>query len=110
MSAQTILPSLAISLTLTLALEEAFALAWGVRGKDLALCALVNILTNPIVVLLHALAQMHGIAPLWAVTLALEVWAVAVEAWLYRTRSGVRRPVLFAVLVNAFSYGIGFLL
>lgn len=45
---------LAVSLLLTLAFEEGFALLWGLRGKrELGLTALVNCLTNPPVVLLH---------------------------------------------------------
>ncbi len=48
------LTTLAISLALTLALEEAFALVWGLRGRrELGTVVLVNILTNPPVVLLY---------------------------------------------------------
>ena len=44
---------LAGSLALTLVLEELFALLWGLRGRrELTVVALVNILTNPPVVLL----------------------------------------------------------
>ena len=44
---------LGVSLTLTVVLEEGFALAWGLRGRrELALVALVNLLTNPPAVLL----------------------------------------------------------
>ena len=45
---------LAVSLLLTLLLEEGFALLWGLRGRrELTLVALVNCLTNPTVVLLY---------------------------------------------------------
>ena len=48
------LTNLAISLLLTLLLEELFALAWGLRGRwELTMVALMNCLTNPVVVLLH---------------------------------------------------------
>ena len=71
---------LAVSLALTLAFEEGFALAWGLRGRrELGLVALINCLTNPPVVLLYYTA-----AGLWhwnaaAVTLVLEAAAVLAE-------------------------------
>ncbi len=46
---------LALSLGLTLLLEGTFVLVWGVRGRDLLLVLLANVLTNPAVVLLHKL-------------------------------------------------------
>ncbi len=108
---ETLLLSLGVSLAATLLLEGAFALVWGLRKKDLLLCMLVNVLTNPVVVLCYHLAKWYLPLPLWAATLGLELWAVATEAWLYSTRGEkIRRPVLFAVLVNGFSYGVGLLL
>ena len=76
---------LAVSLLLTLLFEEGFALVWGLRGKrELGLVALVNVLTNPPVVLLYYTA-----AGLWRwnavpVTIALEAAAVLVEWRCYR--------------------------
>ena len=100
---------LAVSLALTLALEELFALIWGLRGRrELGTVALVNVLTNPPVVLLY-----HTAVGLWgwntaAVTAALEGAAVLVEWRYYRLCSEqLRRPFLFALLANAFSYGVG---
>ena len=52
---------LAGSLALTLVLEELFALLWGLRGRrELTVVALVNVLTNPPVVLLY-----HTAVGLW---------------------------------------------
>ena len=103
------LEALAVSLVLTLALEELFALAWGVRGRrELLLVALVNCLTNPPVVLLHA--ALTGPWPQYRLltTAALEVAAVFTEWRCYRAFSRqLRRPLLFALAVNAFSYGAG---
>ena len=103
------LATLAISLILTLLFEEGFALAWGLRGKrELGLVALVNCLTNPPVVLLYYTA-----AGLWRwnavpVTVVLEAAAVIVEWRCYRMYSEqVKRPFLFALLINLFSYGVG---
>lgn len=100
---------LAVSLLLTLLFEETFALAWGLRGRrELGLVALVNCLTNPPVVLLY-----HTAAGLWRwnavwVTIVLETAAILVEWRCYRAFSEqVRRPFLFALLVNLFSYGAG---
>ena len=100
---------LAVSLLLTLIFEEGFALVWGLRGKrELGLVTLVNCLTNPPVVLLYYTAT-----GLWhwnaiPVTLALEAAAVIVEWRCYRAFSErVKRPFLFALLINLFSYGAG---
>lgn len=94
-----------LSLALTLAIELAFALLWGLRGRDLLLCALVNLLTNPAVVLLHQLF------PQPAATAALECAACAVEGWYYsRYGRRVRVPWLFALLCNALSFSCGLLI
>lgn len=100
---------LAVSLLLTLVLEEGFALVWGLRGRrELGLVALVNCLTNPPVVLLY-----HTATGLWhwsaaPVTVVLEAAAVLAEWRCYRAFSEqVRRPFRFALLVNLFSYGAG---
>jgi len=98
-----------VSLLLTLALEGLFAYVWGLRRRrELAVVALVNILTNPPVVLLYyTFAAFSGWNPL-LVKAVLELTAVAVEWFYYRTCSeDLKRPFLFALLANAFSYGVG---
>lgn len=103
------LTTLAISLALTLVLEEAFALVWGLRGRrELGTVALVNILTNPPVVLLyHTAVGLLGWNAL-LVTAVLETAAVLVEWRYYRLCSRqLTRPFWFALLANAFSYGAG---
>ncbi len=103
------LKTLAVSLLLTLILEELFALLWGLRGRrELTVVALVNVLTNPVVVLgYHTAVGLFGWSDV-AVTAALEVSAVIVE-WLYYCACSeqLKKPLLFALLANAFSYGIG---
>lgn len=91
-----------LSLALTLVFEGIMALIWGLRKKDLLLLALVNLLTNPAAVLLHALF------PGWVATAALEAGVVVVEGVLYR-RLGycVRRPWLFSLCANGFSFCMG---
>ena len=98
-----------MSLALTLALEELFALIWGLRGRrELGVVALVNVLTNPPVVLLyHTAVGLLGWNVL-AVAAVLETAAVLVEWRYYRLCSRqLRRPLLFALLANVFSYGAG---
>ena len=103
------LKTLAMSLALTLALEELFALIWGLRGRqELGTVVLVNILTNPPVVLAyHTAVGLLGWNAL-AVTVVLETTAVLVEWRYYRLCSRqLKRPFLLALLANLFSYVTG---
>lgn len=100
---------LAVSLLLTLLFEELFALVWGLRGwRELAVVALVNLLTNPAVVLLYHLSTgLWGLNAVW-VTLVLECAAVLVEWRCYRSCSEqLKRPFLFALFANVISYSLG---
>ena len=103
-----LLTSLLISLLLTLVLELAFALAWGVRKRGLLLVILMNILTNPAVVLLHFFCTVFlgwtGFLPI----AVLEAAAIVAEGLC--CRGMIRRPWLFACCINLFSYGAGELL
>lgn len=92
-----------ISLGLTLLLEIPFAYWWGLRSRhDVELAFLVNVLTNPVVVLFNAAG-----VPI----LLLEAAAVGVEGFLYRScGKGVRRPMLLALCANVFSFVAGELL
>lgn len=95
----------ALCLGLTLAAELPVALLWGLRGRDLALCALVNLVTNPAVV------WIHGAFPaLWLVPV-LEGGAVGVEGLLYRLRGRrIPAPLLLSLCANACSFGVGWIL
>lgn len=99
--------TLVVSLGLTLLLEGAFALLWGVRGRrDWGLVLLVNVVTNPIVVSLH-----HALGGGIPVTAALEASAVAAEYLAYRAWGESTRPAfLFSLCANCFSYFCGVLL
>jgi len=92
------------SLSLTLILELGFALCWGLRQKhDFTVVILVNILTNPVVVLLY-----HTVPHAKDFVLFLELGAVLVEAFCYHFCSvTLRKPVLFSMCANLFSYGTG---
>jgi len=78
---QALLSSLALSLLLTLALEAGFFLLVGKRNrKDLLLTCLVNILTNPVVVLVYWLSVLYTDWNAVTMMAALELRSVAVEA------------------------------
>lgn len=100
------------SLGLTLLLEVPFAYAWGLRDRrNLAVAVLVNVLTNPAVVLLNVLISARTGWPWPAVQLPLEALAAAVEAVCYRDcGKDIRHPVLLSLCANGFSYCAGLLL
>ena len=103
--------SLGVSLGLTLLLEGLFALLWGLRGRDLALCALVNLLTNPPLVFCVLCWRHFGPPPSWLPVPILEALAVWTEGYFYRKDGeNVRSPFLFSLCANAFSYTIGLLI
>jgi len=107
-----LLTSLAVSLALTLALEAGFFLIAGKRDKkDLLLLILVNILTNPVVVLAYWLAVLYTDYHAVIIIVPLEVFAVLVEGCFYRKYSrSFKRPYLFSLAANVFSYGAGLLI
>ena len=103
--------SLAISLLLTLALEAGFFFLVGKRHKkDLLLLVLVNILTNPLVVLTFLLLELYTQWSSYLVLIPLELFAVLTEGHFYkRYGADFRRPFLFSLAANAFSFLTGFL-
>lgn len=102
--------SLAVSLALTLVQELGFALLWRVERADLPVVALANLLTNPIVVLCHHAAAWYVPKYLLAATLALELWAVGTEGFIYRRRSQISRPWAFSLWANGLSFLTGLLI
>lgn len=89
-------------LALTLAIELPLALLWGLRGQDLILCALANLLTNPAVVLLNL------IFPVPWFLLLLECAAVGIEGLVYLLCARhIRTPFLFSLWANVCSFGLG---
>ena len=101
------LSAFALSLGLTLLLELPVAWLWGLRSRhDWMTTVLVNVLTNPAVVLLNGLLSAAG--PWWAVQLPLEAAAIAAEGFCYdRCGENIRRPYLLALTANCVSYGMG---
>ena len=105
--------SLIISLLLTEALEIPFCTAaWRFGVRDIGVCALVNVVTNPPVVLLHyfikqRLTASGGLEFMPIAVICLELGAVVVEWLFYRKCTDKRRPFLISLTANAFSYLAG---
>jgi len=107
-----LLAALAISLVLTLALETGFFFVTGKRDKkDLLLVILANIITNPVVVLTYWLTVLHTDLNTVIIIIPLEVFAVVTEGYHYKKFGrSFRRPYLFSLAANIFSYGTGVLI
>ena len=106
-----LLIALVISLCLTLVLETGFFLLVGKRNrKDLLLVVMVNVLTNPVVVLLYWLAFYYTNWNTTIVKIPLEIFAVLTE-WVCYKKYGqeFKRPLLFSLAANAFSFTVGLL-
>ncbi len=101
-----LLVQLGISLLLTLVLEFPWILLFRAKRKDLLLFLLVNILTNPAVVVLSIATGYHII-----IQLCLEAIVVLVEGWYYKKYTEhMRKSILCSLCANGFSYGVGILI
>ena len=103
--------SLGLSLALTWLLESIAYLF--IKKKclhDFLVLLLVNLVTNPVVVLISVGTSFTGAKDI-ALTVFLEVSAVLVEWLLYKNcAKNIRRPLVFALCANAFSYFSGLIL
>ena len=104
--------TLLISLGLTEALELCFAYIFKIRNKsDLLLVITVNIITNPPVVLLSYLLNSRTEVPQLLTVSVLEAAAILTEGLYYRHYAqAIRRPFLFSLGANAFSYLTGLII
>lgn len=94
-----------LPLLLTLAFELPVAALWGLRGRDLILCGLVNLLTNPLANLVHLFFP-----ALWAALLT-ECGVAAAEGACYRAcGENIRKPFLLSLAANLTSFLLGILL
>lgn len=100
---------LLFSLILTILIEVVFAFCFGVRDKnDYLLICLVNVLTNPPVVLIHTWLLVSFSLGGLLVKLPLELLAIGIEALFYKKYAKqILNPVLFSVMANASSFLIG---
>ncbi|WMJ22848.1 hypothetical protein RBG61_12760 [Paludicola sp. MB14-C6] len=104
--------TLLISLGLTLFFELLFALITHKRNaKDYLLICLVNVITNPVVVLAYMLLTSYTNWYPVFIIIPLETLAVLVEAFYYKTYGlEFKHPFYFSLGANVFSYSIGFVL
>ena len=102
--------ALVLALLLTEAIELSVCLLWGMRGRNLVFVVLANVLTNPLVNVLYALACLYTPIPR-AVSLAvLEIAAVLAEWLVYRAATDAKRPFLVSLTANAASFAAGLLI
>lgn len=103
--------SLGISLMLTWLLESlVYLFVQKKTWRDYFVLILVNLVTNPVVVLLSVCCNFEGIADN-LLTAVLEISAVLVEWQLYKNCAlHIHRPFVFALCANAFSYFAGLIL
>ena len=104
--------TLIMSLFLTLVLEVFFFYLSRKRNRiDLLLLIMVNIITNPLVVIIHWLMVAYTSLNITITTLALEALAVYSEGLYYKKYAkDITRPFLFSLGANLFSFLIGVLL
>ncbi|MDF2905604.1 MAG: hypothetical protein K0R34_925 [Herbinix sp.] len=104
-----LLYSLGSSLLLTLILEVCFSLICRIRDKkDIGLLILVNILTNPFVVMSYYLVIHYSNINRIVVVIILELLAILTEGYYYKTYGKTfRHPMIFALGANLFSFCIG---
>lgn len=98
------------SLTITLAIETAAAALLGVRSmRGILIVALVNVLTNPLLVLCTFLAQYVTVRTVYCVILFFfEAAAVLAEGLIYRRTVRTKlHPLLLSLILNACSFGAG---
>ncbi len=105
-----IILTLAVCLLLTLVLEEATALAAGVRRRfDLAVIFFTNTLTNPAAVFAGILIRTYTSVPGMICVIILEAAVFLTEALIFRKLLFARKPnaFLLSLMLNGVSYIIG---
>ena len=109
MSSAALLTSLGLSLALTIVIEAGFFLLAGKRDKkDLLLLFLVNVLTNPIVVLSFWLVVLYTDWNAYIILIPLESFAVLTEGYYYKKYGNCfRRPYIFSLAANMVSFWVG---
>jgi len=106
---KVLLISLAVSLPLTIVLEAGFFLLIGKRDKkDLLLLLLVNVITNPIVVLFYWLTVFYTNFNARFILIPLEIFAILTEGYYYKKHgNSFNRPYFFSFSANMISFGVG---
>lgn len=104
----TLILLMLVALAATVILELLFALIWGVRKRGLLIVVLMNMMTNPAVNWLYSLAVIRFAIPRVPCVILLELCVFAVEGLC--CKGVIRKPWLFSLLVNLFSYGVGLII
>lgn len=100
-----------ISLLLTIVLELSAAAVVGLRGRNLVLTIIVNILTNPIVTASFYILSGMTELPEVPIKAFLEISAIAAEWLIYRKHDEkIKYPLLLSVGLNGFSFFSGMLI
>jgi len=110
---RSLMIALGIALALTLILEAGFYLIVCKKRnkKDLLLVILVNILTNPIVVLSYWLIVLNTSLNTTLVKIPLEIFAVVTEGYIYSKYAvEIKHPYIFSLAANIFSFSVGVLI
>ena len=102
--------SLLLALLMTEAIELPVCLLFGMRGRDLVFVLLANVLTNPLLNVLYAIACLYTRIPPAAALAVLEPAAVIAEWIVYRSATDAKRPFLVSLTANAASFGLGLLI
>lgn len=100
---------LVISLLLTEVIEVLFAIAARVKSRrELMLIFLMNVVTNPPVVLITRLCRYAFGTKIYILALAAEIPVVIAEGLMYSKYSkNVKRPFVFAAAINVTSFSLG---
>ncbi|MBR0507731.1 MAG: hypothetical protein IJJ86_03900 [Clostridia bacterium] len=101
---------LVLALLLTEAIEIPVCLLFGMRGKELLIVLLANVITNPLVNALLLLGTAVTNLPYAVMLAALEVAAVVAEWLVYRSLTEAKRPFLISLAANAASFGAGLII
>lgn len=96
------------SLLLTQLFELPFAWLWGAKKRDLLVVLLMNVLTNPLVVMWHYSTWELGFL---VCTVLPELAAITTEViLLHKFTRSTPYPILLGIFINLFSYSAGVVL
>lgn len=109
-----ILVSMGYALLLTVLLEGLFGVIWGVRGgRNYIIMLLANVMTNPLVNVIHSFFAYElrlGVVAMALITAVLEIAAVIAEWLVYKSRTDIKKPFLFSLCANGFSFLCGIII
>lgn len=109
-----ILTAMGTALLLTILLEGLFGVIWGIGGGgNYLIMLLANVLTNPLVNVIHSFCEYElemGKIAMFIITFLLEIGAVITEGLVYKSRTDIKKPYLFSLCANGFSFLCGIIL